>query len=526
MRICVGFLIGNDGVAPKDVIETLERAVDELRFNDISPIVESLTPTDFSDNEAKALLGLLRRKRQFSDLERAASLFTLAGNNAPVVRRQWAQALIDQDRVEQGLCALEAMRRTLAADDDERPEVEGLIGRAHKQRYINHGGEENLIRAISAYRPNWQNRKGDYRWHGINMAALLSRAKKDNVDPIVDDDPRDIAKALRDEIESLPNKDTTIWDAGTAMEASVALGDNADALNWAKRYVSFPKIDAFELASTLRQMKEVWQLDGTELGRKLLPVLECELLQKEGATLEPTTTRIEDTGGFEAVYGPESHVRLRWIDTMYRACHAIARVFNTATGEPFGTGFLIKGSKFNAAWGDDAVFFTNAHVVSPSPADEAQIAPGSASAEFTKLDGRPTVELGELLYTSPRVEYDISVFAIEPPANAETLEPSYYPPAPAQPGQRPQRIYIIGHPKGGDLAVSLYDNSLVGCAKCRAHPDGENCVHYKTPTEGGSSGSPVFNREWKPFAIHHRAVDDLEVNEGILFEPIKMALSP
>lgn len=511
-------------MAAEDILDNLECALDEQRFVDVGPIIDGLTPTEFNDDEAKDLLGLLRRKRQFAELERAASLFALAGSKAPVVRRQWAQALLDQNRVSQGLCALQATLGTLANDDEERPEVEGLIGRAYKQLFVNEGNGEDLIRSIAAYRPNWQGRKGDYRWHGINLAALVSRANRDAIDPEVDDDPKAIAAAIRDEISNLPKDKRTIWDAGTAMEASVALGDTPGTLDWAKQYVGFKKIDAFELASTLRQLKEIWQLGGTDLGQKLLPVLEFELMQKEGATLAPTITSINDEAGFEAVYGEESYTRIRWLQTVFNACNSVARVFNSATGEPFGTGFLIKGSKFSDDWSDAPVFFTNAHVVSPDPADEAPMAPGSASAEFTTVDGRPTVDLGDLLYTSPRVKHDVSVFSIEPPEGAATLEPLYYPPVPAQRGERPQRIYVIGHPKGGDLAISLYDNSLVGCAKCRAHPGGEECVHYRAPTDGGSSGSPVFNRELKPFAIHHRSVTELEVNEGVLFEPIKGAL--
>jgi V8-like Glu-specific endopeptidase len=29
-------------------------------------------------------------------------------------------------------------------------------------------------------------------------------------------------------------------------------------------------------------------------------------------------------------------------------------------------------------------------------------------------------------------------------------------------------------------------------------------VHYRAPTEGGSSGSPVFNDQWEVIALHHK----------------------
>ncbi len=103
------------------------------------------------------------------------------------------------------------------------------------------------------------------------------------------------------------------------------------------------------------------------------------------------------------------------------------------------------------------------------------------------------------------------------PENIKPLKPSFYPPTVSQTGEKPQRIYVMGHPKGGELAVSIYDNSLVAY---------ENpYVHYRSPTEGGSSGSPVFTRKWNLFAVHHRALKGEQVNEGVLLEPIKEALS-
>ncbi|HBL29593.1 MAG TPA: serine protease, partial [Acidobacteria bacterium] len=45
------------------------------------------------------------------------------------------------------------------------------------------------------------------------------------------------------------------------------------------------------------------------------------------------------------------------------------------------------------------------------------------------------------------------------------------------------KVYVIGHPLGGGLSLSLTDNALLGTS--------ERLLHYRAPTEGGSSGSPV-----------------------------------
>jgi hypothetical protein len=46
-------------------------------------------------------------------------------------------------------------------------------------------------------------------------------------------------------------------------------GSNDDAvLASAQKYVQHPDVDAVELASTLRQLREVWCLEGTAIGNK------------------------------------------------------------------------------------------------------------------------------------------------------------------------------------------------------------------------------------------------------------------
>jgi hypothetical protein len=70
------------------------------------------------------------------------------------------------------------------------------------------------------------------------------------------------------------------------------------------------------------------------------------------------------------------------------------------------------------------------------------------------------------------------------------------------------RVYIVGHPGGRDLAFSFQDNELLdheGPPLGKVQIPGVCRLHYRAPTEGGSSGSPVFNsRLWQVIALHHK----------------------
>lgn len=499
-------------MTPDEFIAELQNALREYRLDDVPALIEKIEPSAFNDTQIKNVLNLLRRKRLFSELEKVSSLFFLLGNTKPVIRRLWAQALVDQNRVPQALAALENMKSEVADDESEGPEVRGLIGRTLKQQYIDEGEPSSLRQAIAAYRDDWQARPDRHRWHGINLAALLMRAERDGIDPGCVDDGKQIARQILSDIQAL--EEPNLWDYGTAMEAAVALGDRVTALRWAKDYATNSGADAFELGSTLRQLKEVWQLETDELGKSIVPVLEYELLQREGGSVQLSTVAA-DSEGFEAVYGAEGIVNFGWLKTLDQRARAIARIEDPATGQGFGTGFLLPGSALLQSWPDDPVFITNSHVISENSANEPPLRPGEGVAEFTHLPGRPRQKLVELIATSARTELDFSVMKIEPVDGVEPLGLTPYKPAVPQDGET-QRIYVIGHPNGGELHVSLYDNNL-------AEYD-EPYVRYRSPTEGGNSGSPVFNRRWDTFAIHHRTRKDRQLNEGILFEAIKQQL--
>jgi len=61
-----------------------------------------------------------------------------------------------------------------------------------------------------------------------------------------------------------------------------------------------------------------------------------------------------------------------------------------------------------------------------------------------------------------------------------------------------ETVTIIQHPRGRPKEIALRDNRVVRADSV--------VVQYSCDTEPGSSGSPVFNNQWKPVAIHHASV--------------------
>jgi V8-like Glu-specific endopeptidase len=67
------------------------------------------------------------------------------------------------------------------------------------------------------------------------------------------------------------------------------------------------------------------------------------------------------------------------------------------------------------------------------------------------------------------------------------------------------RVYIIQHPNGGPKQIGMIHNVV------RLIDD--DVIQYLTDTEGGSSGSPVFDEQWQLVALHHRG-REIQVGGG------------
>ena len=99
-----------------------------------------------------------------------------------------------------------------------------------------------------------------------------------------------------------------MWRIGTELEAHIALNDSVRAADAAVRYTAAEEADAFQIASTLRQLTEVWELtSNAPPGSQVLPTLRAAFLAREGGgfRLEPhqVAADVEGSAGLEKVFG-------------------------------------------------------------------------------------------------------------------------------------------------------------------------------------------------------------------------------
>lgn len=504
-----------------------------------------ISASPYSLTESKKILSVLRRKRYFDLITQVADVLIQMGQDEANIRRQYAQALIDQGGISAGLDVLHNLKRHCDGEKDaaELIEVRGLIGRAYKQIYINaytEGQDPSTIarwleKAISAYAEVYEENK-QHIWHGINAVALLERAKYDSLDfrdffP----DTLSTAKEILDHIAS--KEEINLWDQATAGEACLALKDYSQALQWIQKYTQKnPDADAFEYSSTLRQFEEVWRLDeeNSEHAR-IIHLLREAVLRQEGGRVESTNlakdlalvSTLEADQEFEKVLGKDRYKTFQWYRTGLDRAASVAQILDRF-GNGHGSGFLVRGKDIHHTFGEEWVVVTNTHVISDDLLEQSALPPSlppdEVKIKFEAIDPNQEFLVKEILFSSPRSALDCTILRLQSPI--EHTNP--YPIAKRLPlvGKN-QRVYIIGHPRGGGLSYSIDDNLLLDHERPK--------VHYRTPTEGGSSGSPVFNQDWDLIALHHagglnmnklnKKPGSYPANEGLCFQSIRDAVA-
>jgi hypothetical protein len=494
----------------------------------------------FPLDQAKRALKVLRDKRMFALLERLADTFIQSGQSHVFIRRQYAQALLDQSRLSSAIHVLEKLVEDTGRKDlAEQAEARGLLGRAYKQMYLDgHGqatsrGRKTLEQAARYYHEVYRMAPPRYLWQGVNTVALLERAKRDDVRLRGFPPAKKLAQEVLGQAKTLDaGGKADIWTWASALEAAVALGRAEEVQACLRRYLTSEGIDAFELASTRRQLLEVWQLDPRSgMGAEVLPPLEARLLECSGAQMEVKPAELRTRGQsaikLERVLGDTSYVPLNWYRRGLERCLRVARVETELDPDQgFGTGFLVRGSDLKESLGGGTYLVTNAHVVSKEGGSNA-LRPPQARVSFKALEGAEKRRFGvrAVRWESPPDRLDCAILELDSEVD---LPASAYPVASQPPVlDEGARVYIIGHPRGGTLSFSLNDNHLLDYD--------HRLLHYRAPTEGGSSGSPVFNQDWDLLGLHHGGGLDMPrlhdkpgryaANEGIRIDAIRAGIA-
>jgi hypothetical protein len=456
--------------------------------------------------EVKSVLQFLREHLRRDDLRDVADAALALGlGDDTVVRLQYAQALVDSGGPSGALLLYRGVFSDSAASQHDRIEAAGGIGRCEKQLFVTtrEPGRRSghLQRSIQAYGEAYREAPGRY-WHGINLVAMLTRAARDGVLVVRTPDLATTARAIAAEVLTMVRNAATPdpWETATECEALVALGRYEEAEAAAAAFLDHPATTPFMIQALLRQLLEVWELDTrTAPGASLLPVLRSALLARHGGQVVLHTEDVREErvsqgmdSHLERVLGETRYRSLSWYRRGLERCRAVARV-ETESEYGIGTGFLVRGPDLYPHL-PERVLLTNAHVVPEG------LAPEECIVAFHGLDadssGPCAFGVRRVIWSQPSADPHLDTAILELDGVPLDVEP--IPLAPRMPslGRGGQRAYVIGHPGGLEQPqFSLQDNALLDWD--------DRLVHYRSPTEGGSSGSPVFNGEWRAIGLHH-----------------------
>ncbi len=507
--------------------------------------------------QRKQTLDILRKARRFPDLGRLAQTLMRAGHDTPGstlfdphVRRQYAQSLIECgqlagaiDSLHAGLSLIAGQPGHLQPDHDaERREMLGLLGRAHKQAYVDQARNLRGARA----RPNpellrasmmWYN-LGQYgldaidgHWHLVNLIALTARAKRDDVATTFTATAEEMAlKAIATlEPEANTTRPRNNWDRpwlqASLGEAFVALGQWEKAAHWYAASADHDQdVGAFQLASSIRQLEEVWQIDAEMPGGggALIQMLKVLCANKPGGgVLLPDSAdiliaSIQGPDGLDpqAVLGRDWPAKLTHIRTGIARAQSVAAVYSRGdiigSDPATGTAFIIEGRHLNPAWGSEPVAITAAHVCSTT---RGRIKPQRAVFAFHEYgDTDSGLRCEKVLFETQDGALDYAVLKLK------NLHPGLIPNPVKNFDDIPSRFEdmdsdelecrIIGHPDGGEIAMSLANSHIIDLGYRDPDRIDDVYMRYTSPTLGGNSGSPVFDRHWNVIGMHRAGINE------------------
>lgn len=513
-----------------------------------------------ADQEAADAIGLLNRHRRFDQTCRFADAWHARDRFDLRLSKHHVQALIEGgslDEASRRIADLLAHAERLqgatpeeqAAIDKEKTELRGLTGRVAKDLYVYRRkthcdsdalSDELLERAQRIYAGEYARDPARY-WQGINALALeacrdrthgqppaadfgervrtlaqplLARveahaAQRGKLDRIAGGTLEQRAAAAQDEAAWKAADGEQPWILATLSEAYLALGNCNEAMYWLRRATAHAQFGPFNLASYARQLREIWDGDALRPDHNCAGRLAAHLLEHERTVQGTVTLSTRQLDDLRVINTP---FEKRFSDAtgfdflkIAAACDSIGRVCSL-TGTHQGSGFLLKRRLLWPDGPDDLVFVTNAHVISPDD-PRAALRPENACVlfsmeSFTTQAPARFHRVRRVLFTSSWApmstlmdnctKLDITIAELESlPPKARGLTINLELPDLKQPA------YVIGYPGASDITLSTNDSTLIDKDTL------PRLFHYRTPTDYGSSGSPVFNKDWEVIGVHH-----------------------
>ncbi len=508
---------------------------------------------------AKPLVEELRNLREYELMGRLAEALSRRDPNDAKLRRLYAQCLIDTGKVTVAIDVLTPLARDLPKQHREHAEVFGLLGRSYKQIFFDAAdkgadfAQEALANAVASYRCPFEEDPRN-TWHGVNLVALLTRMRRSGIRGAGDLQPRDIARSAVASLESLPENMRDDWFLNTLAEVSLGLDDWESAERYLRQCVTASTTKDFHVNSLLRQLTEVWELDNEKWwgkrGKVVVEILRARLLELSGGQVEVSAEELRrlreatspEDRQLEALLGPNGPRTYKWLKVGFDRAASVGQV-QDRSGAPVGSGFLVRAGDFGLTPSEEVLLLTNFHVVNAHGASDG-LKPRNAQVVFEAQADHRAYHVESIVWTSPIERHDASFLRLEggvsniAPLPLESDLPE--PPSPSLPEyQARPLVYIIGHPGGRSLSFSIQNNELIdheGPRNGTPQIPGVWRVHYRAPTERGSSGSPVFDaRDWKVIALHHAGKRDgmprlngiegsYSANEGIAIQSIIEAI--
>jgi hypothetical protein len=503
-------------------------------------------PNDLAS--AKDLVLSLRNAREYELMGNLAEAVSRLDPKDATNRRLYAQYLIDTGKVTAALDLLRPLAR-LPKEHKEYSEATGLIGRSYKQIFFDAGDKtspgarEALARAIESYRRPFDADPAKNTWHGVNLLALLTRARRLGLRMAPDVNLHDLAQRVVTELEAKPESERDEWYLPTLAEACLGLNDWPRVEATIRQYADVSKpTPSFLIASTLRQFIQVWDLEQVdERGRSLVDILRARVACMSDGVVQVSAERVvelraqdrPDDSQLQAVLGPGGLETYAWWVTGRERALSVGAV-RRKLGTRKGTGFLVRAGDLGLEPAEELLFLTNYHVVNDEARHNA-LRPVEAEVVFEA--GAPQQKFSvQILWSSPVDKLDACVLRLTPAVTGLVPLPisSELPPIASDPRTS---VYVIGHPAAGELSFSFRGNHLLDHEGPTAGnpPDPHRWrLHYTATTKGGSSGSPVFDAMWGVIALHHAGLEtgmrmlngksgEYGANEGIAMQSIVAA---